>query len=327
MERKSDLDHLRIAAAFAVVLFHVLGSAVHNDPTVSTDLQLSAARWKAMLGWPVPVFFMITGFLQLHPKRECTYRKVWGSLRRFGLVLFTVGFAYALMERVFVAGTLSARLLLLTLGDVFSGRLWDHMWYLYAAIGVYLALPVIRPFFDTQAPGSIRLATALLWLFTVLAPALEDACGYVLPVKLPLAEPLFYVFAGGALARLHIPHRTGWLAGAGFVLCCLLLYGNALGALSPLLTSLAALLIFVFFAGALAGRPSTAAVRSMAECTFGVYLFQQFFINVMIKVLHIYPLRFAPVPGVVLSALCVFVLSFLAALLLRRIRWVRNRLL
>ena len=76
MKRKKGLDDLRIAAAFAVVIFHVMGSSVHNDPAVPAELAQALTRCKAMLQWPVPVFFMITGFLWLRPEKECTFSKV-----------------------------------------------------------------------------------------------------------------------------------------------------------------------------------------------------------------------------------------------------------
>ena len=324
MKRKKGLDDLRIAAAFAVVIFHVMGSSVHNDPAVPAELAHTLDRCKAMLQWPVPVFFMITGFLWLRSEKECTFSKVLPGIRRFVLVLFTVGWAYALMERVFIARLFSLQLLLSSLGDVFTGQLWDHMWYLYAAIGVYLILPVLKPFFDTQPVRRQGMLCALLWCFNILAPFLEEYFGYRLPVNFPLGAPLFYVCTGGTLARLTFSRRTAAAATfiflAGSFLC-------AVGADPALLTSLTAPALFIAVTGFAAERTSSAGLSWLARCTFGIYLFQQFFINLMIKALRLYPLRYPAVPALLLASVLVFLFALAATALLRRIPAVRKYLL
>lgn len=324
MKRIGYLDVLRIFAALAVVIFHVLGSAVHNDPSVSAHLADTIMRVKSTLVWPVPVFWMITGFLWLHPEKKCTFSAVLPNIRRFALVLFSIGYAYALMERVFNAGAISVQLFLLAFSDVFTGQLWDHMWYLYAAIGVYLALPVLKPFFGTQPLRSKAVLVLLLWSFTLLAPFLEERFGYAFPVHFPLGAPLFYVWAGGLMTGLNISRKAGAAAALLFVASGALC---ALGGDSTLLTSLSAPALFAAAKG-LGGEHSTPApLAGLARCTFGIYLFQQFFINLLIKALHIYPLRYPAVPGIALTSLLVFLLSFALTAALRRIPMIRKYLL
>jgi len=324
MKRKGYLDWLRMAAAFAVVVFHVMGSSVHNDPAVSGKLADILSRCKTMLGWPVPMFFMITGFLWLQPEKKCTFAKILPNIRRFVLVLFTIGYAYALMERVFSAGALSAQLFILSLGDVFTGQLWDHMWYLYAAIGVYLALPVLKPFFDKPSIRSRRILCALLWSFTILAPFLEESFGYHFPVDFPLGAPLFYVCTGGLLAGLSVSRRTGAAGMIVFLAGCILC---AFGGNTSLLTSLSAPALFIAAKGLSSGRPSSVPLTMLAQCTFGIYLFQQFFINLIIKALHIYPLRYPAAAGIMIASLMVFLLSLGITALFRRISMIRKYLL
>lgn len=54
--RKSNVDVLRILAALAVVIYHVLCSSASNDPEVSKSLHTAATAFSAMLKWHVPVF-------------------------------------------------------------------------------------------------------------------------------------------------------------------------------------------------------------------------------------------------------------------------------
>lgn len=183
--RKTFLDILRILATFAVVIYHVLCSSVSNDPEISAELGTAALSLAGTLKWHVPVFFMITGYLWLNDDKTCTYRNITHNIIRFLLVLLTVGFSYAVMERVFTSGALSARVLFLAFTDVLTGNLWDHMWYLYAAIGIYLFLPAIKPFFKNRQQKEICFFAALLFVFTILFPAVSKTFGCVTP---PLAS-------------------------------------------------------------------------------------------------------------------------------------------
>lgn len=324
MKRIGYLDILRIAAAFAIVVFHVLGSAVHNAPAIPAGLADNAARIKSMLVWPVPLFWMISGFLWLHPEKKCTFSTVLPNIRRFTLVLISVGYVYALMEHVFTARTISAQFFLLSFADVLTGRLWDHMWYLYAAIGVYLSLPILKPFFDTSSVRSKAVLCILLWGFTILVPLAEDGFGYVFPVDFPLTAPLFYVCSGGLLNETSISRRIGISAFVLFLASCAMC---AFGSNTALLTSVSAPALFIAAKGLLNKQPPSIRLAALARCTFGIYLFQQFFINLLIKALHIYPLQYPAVPCIAVTSLLVFLLSFALTAWLRHIPMIRKYLL
>lgn len=332
-KREFFLDFLRVSAAMAVVVYHVLGSAVHNDPTVSQQMQSTITGITAALQWHVPVFFMITGFLWLGSGKICTYEKVTPNIRRFILVLFTVGFAYALMERLFSARRISPELFLLAAGDVLTGNLWDHMWYLYSIIGVYLILPVLKPFFAQSTAKSISVLTGLLLIFTVVSPMMQDTFGYSIPIRFPLASPMFYVCAGGLTAQLHLGQEkcVRYFAAAfcGGILSLLVigLFAPQFDCLTDLLTCVCAVSLFCFAAGRFAEAGEVIWLRSVSDCSFGIYLFHPLFINVMIKVLGIYPLKwFAPV-SLALAAVSIIGLSWLFTWLLRKISWIRKYIL
>ena len=147
MKRKASLDVLRSVAAIAVVVFHVFGSSANNDPLISANLHSIITAASTALQWHVPVFFIITGYLWLQDEKNCTYKNMIPNIRRFIYALITIGFAYAVMERFFETKSFSMALFLNSVADVLSGNLWDHMWYLYAIIGVYLLLPILKKFF------------------------------------------------------------------------------------------------------------------------------------------------------------------------------------
>jgi len=325
--RKGFLDLLRVIAAFGVVVFHLVGGTVQNDPASTENMRYIASLVTDILSWCVPVFFIITGYLWLQTGKACTYSKMFLAVRRFVLVLFTVGFAYALIERFFALRTLSLELLLRSLGDVLTGDLWAHMWYLYAAIGIYLVLPVIKPFFDTRSTKEVTIVVTLLLFFNIIVQAMSNTFGYVFPVELPLAYPLFYVCAGGLLSRIDFSRRAAVCAAGGLLISSALFLISSLSGLKPVLTAISALSVFVLAAGFCGDRHPHPAIAVFSAASFGIYLFHPFFINVMTKLFGIFPLRFMPVFTALISSALIFLVSACAAIILRKIKFVKKYIL
>lgn len=326
-QHKSFLDILRIVAAFAVVLFHVITASTNLSPQLPADQRHTLETAAALLQWHVPVFFMITGYLWLGDGKVCTFRRMFRGILRFVSVLFVVGTGYALMERVFTTRALDLKTLYLSLGDVLRGSLWDHMWYLYSIIGVYLFLPVLKPFFDTCSVKAIGCLTGILFFFTILAPCFPAWFGYAFPVSFPIGAPAFYVCAGGLISKLSLSRRMGLGALPFLPILWFLFSLNALAPARPLGIALLAVCIFTAVTG-LAGTFSAPGwVQRLSLCTFGIYLFHPLFLNLLLKVLDFNPLDYAPVPAILLSTLALFLLSWAFTGLLRLIGPVRKYLL
>lgn len=334
-QRKTFLDILRVSAALAVVLYHVLAAAGNVDPMVSEQALRLTTSLSVMLLWHVPVFLMITGYLWLSDDKECTYARVWPGIRRFVIVLFTVGLAYAVLGRLFETRTVSAELFLGALKDVFTGNLWDHMWYVYAVIGVYLVLPVIKPFFKTASMGSLWILTGLTFVFSILLRDIENSFGYHFPISFPVANPAypaFYICAGGLLSRLTLPRRTPVFAGVIFCLSCtcaflLEYFVPAYKNWTNICSCISAISLFVTVKVLGETVRDRKWLRCISVCTFGIYLLHQLFINVMIKLLHFYPLRQLPVLSVLGSWIGVVALAFGVTWLLRKIPFVKKYIL
>ena len=334
-KRKTFLDILRVSAALAVALYHVLTGAVNMDPAVSELTVTVVNGLSRALLWHVPTFLLITGFLWLSDEKECTYSRVLPGIRRFVLVLFTVGLMYAMLERFFRYRYFSLELFGWSVADVLIGNLWDHMWYVYAVIGIYLVLPVLKPFFQHSSIKSIAALTGILFVFTIVLQNVEKSIGYVFPVSFPMANPAypaFYICAGGLISKLTLPKRTPWVAAPVFCLsmtgCFLLMvFAPAWTLWTNLFSCISAISLFLAVKVLAENAPERPWLRCVSECSFGIYLFHQLFINVLLKLLNWYPLRryaALSVPG----AFAVVVLAaFVVTFLLRKIRWVRKYIL
>lgn len=331
-KRNISVDLMRSISAIAVVVYHVLGCSVDLDPELSEQARKVFSAFFEALSWNVPTFFIITGYLWLDDSKECTYAKMAHNIRRFVTVLFTVGFAFAIMERFFVTKQLSVSLFLGGITDVLTGNLWAHMWYLYSIIGVYLFLPVIKPFFQQSSKRTIGFLVCLLFVFTILEPVVDDFGG-IIPVRFPISKPAFYVCAGGLIAKGFSASKraTAWSAAlfcGSFASAFLVQYfAPELEDLIPLLTCISAVSIFLAIISGGAQMHGSRSLRIFSNCTFGIYLFHQFFLNIMFKLLHLYPSRFLLPASVLVSCAAATLLSFALTYFLKKIRWINRYLL
>ena len=313
-KRKYELDVLRVLAAVAVVVFHVLASSVNNDPMVSGQMHRVITAISATLQWHVPVFFMITGYLWLGEGKDCNFHKMYPNIRRFVLVLFTIGFSYAMLERIFALREISFELLLLAFRDVLLGNLWDHMWYIYSIIGIYLFLPVLKPFFVHGSRQAIMLFTGLLYLFNVIIPSAESVTLLRNPINYPVTAPAFYVCIGGVISKLRKEKKDK-------------LQYTIYDSWISLIKSISAVSIFLSVIDYFSGKTEMNWLTKISECSFGIYLFHPFFINLMIKVFRIYPVRWCPPVSLFLTSAGIVGLSYMTTYFLRKNRLIRKYIL
>lgn len=331
-ERRVDIDLLRIVAAFAVSSFHIMVSCVTHTPDLSQQTGLIVTSVASTLKWHVPVFFMITGYLWLNNNKVCTWAKMWHNIVRFVLALFVFGTGYAMLERIFLTKTITAETFLLAIGDVFTANLWDHMWYLYTIIGIYLLLPIFKPFFSSSSIREISLFTGLLFFFTVLEPTIKDVIGYDFPIYYLSSSSLLYVCVGGLLSRIKISKKYGFLSLISLVLSSAIIFWISCNAtvipdISSIFIFVSAISIFYMIAAFFSEVKSSYWIRQISDCTFGIYLIHPFFINVLIKVFHIYLLKYYPPVSLTVASFFVFGLSFVVVYFLRKISFVRKFIL
>lgn len=171
-DRIGWIEWARVLGAVGVVVLHVLTSSFAKVPEDISDARLAGyIVASVMLGrWAVPGFFMITGYLLIDPAREITWTRAWHYAKRMILVLLTFGFAFSLLEEVALslsAGeSLSIEIVVFAARDVLTASSWDHLWYVYALVGVYLLVPVARKVHGKLGEHGFALLT--LWLFALV---------------------------------------------------------------------------------------------------------------------------------------------------------------
>lgn len=331
MDRKKNigyLDILRVSAAFTVVLLHVISSSRFHLETAldpATDAALRAVR--VLLNWCVPVFVMITGYIFLGTEKACDYPQVKKYILRFLGALATFGLGYAVMERIYWEKAFTLRLLLEAVGDVFTGNLWEHMWYVYEILGIYLILPILKPFCE-KGVRHLVWGCGVTFLFCLLVPCAEDileksGMEVTIAFRIPLTRYLFYLFAGGLFAAAGKTKRK--VLPAALWLClwsaALLVFGH-LGLNTGFLSLPAAgmtLAVFHLTRLLFENRPVSRWWRHLASAAWGIYLIHPLFLNVLFKLLKLNPLDGWAAVTVPATAAGVFGLSWGAVWLLKKL--------
>lgn len=326
---------IRIIACFAIILLHSLfASNVYFEDTITEGELLWSTMWENLLMWAVPCFLMITGVLLLDPEKDLPAGKIFGKyLKRvvIALVVFTLIFQvigyFMEGEQTIVRGWLT---------DLFFGRSWAHMWYLYLMIGIYLMMPFYRIVVKAADAKLLDLLIILLFVFTSVT-SMFNAFGYSPAFYIPttIVYPL-YVFAGYRLYHRPIPTWAAVLAvvvgTAGIVALTYMRYRT--GVLMSLAVSeedtsfdylfdyyspLVVIQSFGLFA-LLIKIPAKADsfVRTLDACTFGIYLIHMIGIHAIMKWAGFDPYSYGPF-AFVLMALLLFAASFAITWVIRRI--------
>lgn len=321
--------------AASVVLLHVFSTLTANTDVVELGMSRSLV-WSAssivLTRWAVPVFLMISGALLLDPSRVFSVQKQSRYVLRMVVVLATFGYAYCLMELVFGANGVSAGLLFQALVNLLSGASWDHMWYVYDLIGIYLLLPMLRAFAVNASQAEYRRMLTVLLILSLAVPTVNAALNVHLSTFLWLTSTGFYVLLGRyAVVYLRSPRQ--WCQ-IGFI-CMMIsvavkLYFVSQGIWAswielpsnPLIAG-QALMVFLV-AKRFLDVPCAGIGARLARTSFGIYLIHPLILNIAYKVLGISPSFYPPLVFELGMWAVAFVGSYLLVCMLMRVPLFRR---
>ncbi len=316
------LSILRIIAAIFVVAGHT--KALTND---TTDGYIF---FHVSILWCVPIFFMITGYIFLGIKKEVTYSGVRKNIVKFLVTLLTIGWFCALLERFFDMRTISVELFLYSLFDVFSGNLWAHMWYVYAAIGVYLILPVLSAFVKKNKQN-LYILTAVCFLFNIVLNEVSTVCE--VGFRFPLTDFCFYVLAGAVMFELEEEKlKKMFLPSILFLIVALIVMAlrvyvfhvKTIPLTNGICVAAMVLCVFIISQNIFRKTKSAAWIDSVAKCTWGIYLIHPFYINLLGKLFDVSFAKYNQFIAFPIAILLIFAVSYGTVLVLKKIPLVKE---
>ena len=321
--RNFHLDQMRVISCIMVIAIHVCNIYNRAFPDLSQIDYSIAAFINSFSRISVPIFFMVSGALMAG--REPNIKKSLDRfLKYFIITIFWCAF-YFLWTKLYLNDTYDFH-------DILTTPTSKHLWFLYALLSIYLALPLIQTLIR-------NLSDKMLYYMLILF-AVSIFGGYILEfigvsVKYPIAiisqnQYLFFFILGYVLHNKK--HKiSGWffivgcLAAAICTIIVSYIEGNHNEVIfqyrNPMLVlaSISAFIIMLRFPKNIP-QAWEKFVRHVSDNSFGIYVFHAVFLNIIDKEFIMYkvPAWF----GILLFIAIIFILSDIFVNIFRKIKYI-----
>lgn len=171
MNRKINIEFIRVFAMFFTIVIHVSNVYIYSFDKISNFNYLTAVFFNSMARICVPLFFMISGIFLL--KEEYDRKKYFSRVKKYILILAVWSMTYALINNKisFNGGIFSV-----IFNSLFNANMTSrHLWFMYAIIGIYIALPFVQNMYK-------NLSTELKNLFLILWMGLSGLIVIIIPI-------------------------------------------------------------------------------------------------------------------------------------------------
>lgn len=272
---------LRTLAIMAVVMIHVVANLM--------AVEISKTWWLANIidsfaRWSVPVFVMVSGALLLGKEEPLS---VFFKKRASKIIIpfFFWTFFYELFK---VRTQIDLFSIETAVKNIYTGKAYYHLWFLYMIVGIYFATPIFR---------AIANQTKILAYFIAIwfLLCLENTVFYFTSMHVGFKVGLFWGFAGYfllgyLLAKVEFNKKlTVSIYAGGLLGIIITIFGtywatSSKGALDIYWfdylapnTVLVSMAVFVFFKQMF--NMNARFISSFAAASFGIYLIHPFFLT------------------------------------------------
>ena len=184
-KRDQTLDFMRVLAMFLVIVIHVARCYCREMDSISNASYLFACLFNGMARVSVPIFFMISGAL-LIPKKQ-SKEKYLNRIKKMVIVLGIWTLVY-LIWQYFFSGIKPDNILAL-----FFNPERAHLWFMYAIITIYIALPFISKMAKNLTKKEEDLFIILWLFFNGICYVLKLMIGTSITYQVPIISGTYYL--------------------------------------------------------------------------------------------------------------------------------------
>jgi surface polysaccharide O-acyltransferase-like enzyme len=329
------LDILRVYACIAVIVYHVFAVIVSSFGKLLNrpEYFISTILVNIWL-WHVPTFVMISGVIFLNRTKEITIKQLLTKyVSRIVFALFVFGIPFAFMEIFFEAhyqfniGQIGTAVL-----NVFQGKVWDHMWYLYMIIGLYLVLPLLKLFVSNADKKTMEYILLILFVFTSVIPTVQNIFQIKIDFYLPVNSVfVFYLFLGYYIHHynIRIKNKILFMAGIiyiGYIVMLQLKTGDVIGLYSNI-SPLVVIITTTIFCFVRQNIREIKLYRIISPYCFGMYLIHEFFLNIFYKFIKFTPEKYPMGIVAIIITISTITLSFGFSYCCHRIKVIKKYIL
>lgn len=166
------LEVLRAVAALAVVALHL--SSVNWYGYIGSFNWIVFTVIAGAMRFCVPVFFMISGALFLRRDKEVLVKKMYQK-NIFRMFVFLVFWAFLYQIYQLCVGQAEGNMVLTAVKNIIKGDVSVHLWFVYAIIGIYILIPVLKVFTDHADKKQLIYSLIIVFIITSIVPVLRQS--------------------------------------------------------------------------------------------------------------------------------------------------------
>lgn len=137
--KKINIEFMKIIAILMTIVIHVSNIYIYSYPNISKQYFFISVTYNSISRICVPLFFMISGMFLIN--EDYNLEKNYNRIKRYLIILVIWSFIYFLINNHYSFNNFIS---------VFVNSLFNadktsrHLWFMYAILGIYIALPFIQ---------------------------------------------------------------------------------------------------------------------------------------------------------------------------------------
>lgn len=340
--KKINIEFIRIFAIGMTIMIHVSNVYILNFPKVGNGDFLISVMYNAIARVCVPLFFMISGIFLI--QEEYNRQKYVARIKRFVFILVVWSVIYYLYNHDFRVEHVGKAFVQSLFNPNMTSR---HLWFMYAIIGLYIALPFIqsmcRNLTKEQENLFLILWITLSGLDSVCVPVASFITGADVSVEypVPIINATYYLgyFVSGHILYerfkdVKADRKKSAVCILGYVLptvvAIVVTYVvsvknnrlfDAMTWYRSIFIVLAAFSIFIFIL-IHGDKFKNANILRLSKYSFGIYLIHFIFIIIMKEKVNV--IGYNPIVFIPLMTLVIYVLSLASCWILNKIPIVKK---
>ncbi|MEG0448404.1 MAG: acyltransferase family protein [Lysinibacillus sp.] len=198
------MDNLRAIAIFGVLLLHAAAAYVVMYGKIDVlDWQTSIV-YNAFSRWCVPIFLMISGALLLGRKEDSlgVFFKKRANKILVPFIVWSIIY-YAWATYMWSPGYSVKEFLIM----LFNNKVYYHLWYFYALIGIYLLVPMFNIFINHATRQMITYVVGLWILFYAGFRYYSYIVSNEFTLFFPLSEYIGFFLLGYLIAKFELTKK------------------------------------------------------------------------------------------------------------------------
>ena len=141
MNRKINIEFIRVFAIIFTIVIHVSNVYIYSFDKIDNFNYFISVFFNSMARVCVPLFFMVSGIFLI--KEDYDKKKYFARIKKFIIILVVWSIIYFLFNNNIFTSNIN--ILNVLFNSFFNANMTSrHLWFMYAIIGIYIALPFIQ---------------------------------------------------------------------------------------------------------------------------------------------------------------------------------------